>query len=159
MTSIIFTDLKNIPRKEFIALMNNKDVGKQLPLMTGRFSEDDYIDFIQEKRNLWLTHGYGPQAYLIDEKFAGWGGLQFENGDADFALILHPNFWGWGKRIFDITIDKAFNEMNLTSITVLFPPSRKNKKALLRFGFIEDETVHIKEQNFIRYRLYNTAFL
>ena len=67
-------------------------------------------------------HGYGPWAFLVDNKFAGWGGLQYENGDADLALVLHPQYWGFSKKIFNEIIRRAFNEMWMESITILFPP-------------------------------------
>jgi RimJ/RimL family protein N-acetyltransferase len=66
-------------------------------------------------------HGYGPWAFLVDNKFAGWGGLQYENGDADLALVLHPQYWGFGKKIFNQIIRRAFNEMGMESITILLP--------------------------------------
>ena len=46
---------------------------------------------------MWDEHGYGPWAFIINGEFAGWGGLQPEQGEADFALVLHPDFWGWEK--------------------------------------------------------------
>lgn len=47
----------------------------------------------------WQQYGYGPWAFEIDQQFAGWGGLQYEEGDADLALVLHPKFWGSGKEV------------------------------------------------------------
>lgn len=32
--------------------------------------------------------------FFVDGQFAGWGGLQQEDGDADLALVLHPDYWG-----------------------------------------------------------------
>ena len=76
---------------------------------------------LREKKQ-WQDHGYGPWAFLVDNKFAGWGGLQYEDGDADLALVLHPQYWGFSKKIFNEIIRRAFNEMGMESITILFPP-------------------------------------
>ncbi len=145
--------LWEIPETQIIDLMNNKEVGKHLPLLSKGFTTKDYKDFITTKKQLWDTHGYGPWAFLIAGKFAGWGGLQSENGEADFALVLHPNFWGWGRKIFILIKDQAFTAMEIATITVLLPPSRLNSKAITRLGFVEEKEVTIGNEVFIRYRL------
>lgn len=45
--------------------------------------------------------------------------------------------------------------MKLKSITILFPPSRKNAKAITRLGFIEENNVKIDGEIFKRFRLKN----
>jgi len=37
------------------------------------------MEWIAGKEKLWAEHGYGPWAFLIDGKFAGWGGLFSRN--------------------------------------------------------------------------------
>jgi ribosomal-protein-alanine N-acetyltransferase len=129
MDNIQFTPIFEIQEEQIIDLMNNKAVGEHLPLLTQNFSAEDCQAFFKAKKQLWDKHGFGPWAFLINNEFAGWGGLQPENGDADFALILHPQFWGWGHKIFNQIKDQAFNKMNLDSITILLPPNRPNLKA------------------------------
>lgn len=155
MDTIKLVHLYEINEKEIIALMTNEEVGKQLPLLTGEFTTEDCQAFIKAKKELWDTHGFGPWAFVINGKFAGWGGLQQEHGDADFALILHPNYWGWGRKIFNKVKDQAFNQMNIESITILFPPSRLNSKAITRLGFREEGKLIVNDETFIRFRLSN----
>ena len=153
MTRITRKHIKDAPKEHFIELMNDERVGEQLPLLVQKFSPHDYEQLIKEKNALWSAHGYGPHAYFIDKNFAGWGGLQYENGETDFALILHPDFWGWGREIFDMTKNEAFEDMKLPSITALLPASRKHTRAITRLGFIEDGIIHVKSYPFTRYRL------
>jgi len=68
--------------------------------------------------------------------------------DADFTLVLHPDFWGWGFKIFNKIKTMAFNKMNLDSITILFPPSRTNIKAVTRFRFVNDGELDIAVKSF-----------
>ncbi len=138
MDEIRFVHLSEVNQQQIIDLMNNELVGKQLPLLASGFSAENCRAFLNAKKQLWGQYGYGPWAFLIKGEFAGWGGLQPENGDADFALVLHPRFWGWGRRIFNKIKDQAFNQMQLDSITILLLPSRPNAKAVTRFGFIEE---------------------
>lgn len=155
MDQIKFVHLHEIEKQKLIELMNNEMVGKQLPLLADGFSAKNCLDFLKSKKQLWDEYGYGPWAFLIENKFAGWGGLQPENGEADFALVLHPKFWGWGHQIFNKTKEHAFRKMNLNSITILLPPSRPNSKAVTRFGFIEDGELVINGEIFLRFRLTN----
>ena len=153
MSEIQFVHLYEIEEEKFITLMNHEMVGKLMPLLKNVFSKEDYQNFLQAKKELWDTYGFGPLAFIINGEFAGWGGIQPENGEADFALVLHPDYWGWGLRIFKKIKNIAFETMNIDSITILFPPSRTNVKAVTRFGFIKDGELDIAGEKFIRLRL------
>ncbi|MGH1352956.1 MAG: GNAT family N-acetyltransferase [Methyloligellaceae bacterium] len=153
MDDIQFVHLSEIEEEKIIELMNNEDVGRQMPLIGARFTHEQCSAFLQAKQQLWRQHGYGPYAFVIKGEFAGWGGLQPENGEADFALVLHPDFWGWGRKIFDRIKELAFKQMELSSFTILFPPGRTNSKAVFRMGFIEDGHLSVNGQVFVRYRL------
>ncbi len=156
MPEIQFVHLYEIEQQQIINLMNNELVGKHLPLLQVKFSTEHCEAFLNAKKQLWDENGYGPWAFIINEKFAGWGGLQPERGEADFALVLHPDFWGWGRKIFSKIKEQAFEHKNMNSITILFPPDRTNWKAITRLGFIKDSEVIIDGATFMRFRLTNS---
>lgn len=153
MDEIRFVHLWEIEQQQIIDLMNNEMVGKHLPLLAGGFSEENCQTFLKAKKQLWDKYGYGPWAFIIEDKFAGWGGLQSEQGEADFAMVLHPKYWGWGRKIFSKVKDQAFNKMNLSSITILLPPNRPNSKAVTRLGFFEDGELTAEGELFLRFRI------
>ncbi|MGH1376998.1 MAG: GNAT family N-acetyltransferase [Alphaproteobacteria bacterium] len=153
MDELRLISLFDVGEQKIIDLMNNEMVGKQLPLLADGFSDEYCRSFLREKKQLWDEYGFGPWAFFIKDEFAGWGGLQPEHGDADFALVLHPKFWGWGRQIFDRVKYQAFNEMKLDSITILLPPSRSNSRAVTRLGFFEDGELTVSGEMFTRYRL------
>lgn len=62
--------------------------------------------------------------FFVDDNFAGWGGLRPEGGDADLALVLHPDYWVTGRAICEEIVACAFGEMGFDSVTVLLPPTR-----------------------------------
>ncbi|WP_461302939.1 GNAT family N-acetyltransferase [Aureisphaera sp.] len=152
---IELTRLTEIDTSYIIELMNHPLVRRQMPLLQGSFSESDCQRFVAAKEQLWATHGYGPWAFVIEDRFAGWGGLQPEGDEVDLALVLHPDYWGMGKALYKEIIHRAFNEMGMESVTVLFPPSRTRIKGFLRLGFKKDKEVEMGEERFIRYRLEN----
>ncbi len=155
MGRVELVQLSEIDEDKIIALMNQEAVGRLLPLLNGTFDARNCRDFLAAKQKLWDEHGYGPWAFVIEGEFAGWGGLQAEQGDADFALILDQKFWGWGRRVFERVKEHAFGEMQLASITLLFPPNRSNARAVTRFGFVADGELTVDGEIFRRFRLNN----
>jgi len=133
--------------------MNNPLVRRQMPLAPHPFSQSDCEAFIAAKEQLWADYGYGPWAFVVDDRFAGWGGVQPEGGEADVGVVLHPDYWGLGRQLFAEVIVRAFGEMGFDAVTVLLPPTRTKLKGILRFGFKPDGTVKIEQHQFLRYRL------
>lgn len=146
--------MSEINSAQYAALHRNPLVRRQMPLMDEGFGQEEIQEWVAGKERQWEEHGYGPWAFLIDGKFAGWGGLQHEDGDTDLGLVLHPDYWGTGRMIFDEIIRRAFGEMELESVTILLPPSRTHIKGILRLGFQVDGEVEIEGERFVRYRLY-----
>jgi [ribosomal protein S5]-alanine N-acetyltransferase len=150
-----FKRLSDISISDIIAVNTNPLVLRQMPLSGDDWEESEWIEWVEGKERQWKEHGYGPWAFVIDGKFAGWGGLQYENGDADLGLVLHPDFWGTGRIIFNEIIHRAFGEMAFESIIILFPPTRTRIKGILRLGFQPDGEVELYGEKFIRYRLFS----
>ncbi len=155
-TDIEFVELEEIDEAQLVTLMNDARVRRHLPLLAGEFSRDDCRAFVAAKRRLWTEHGQGPWAILVHGEFAGWGGVQPEHGEADLALVLDPRFWGWGGPICRAIVARAFDQMELGAITALLPPSRVNRRAITRLGFVEAGRSMIEGRPFIRFLLANT---
>ena len=149
-----FKRLTEVDLIDIISLNNNPDVLRQMPLGSADFDLAKAKEWVRQKDAQWQQYGSGPWAFLIDQKFAGWGGLQYENGDADLALVLHPDFWGDGKAIYLEIAKRAFISMGLESITILLPPSRTRIKGIFRLGFQPDGEVDIEGARFQRFRLH-----
>ncbi|WP_405234533.1 GNAT family N-acetyltransferase [Lentisalinibacter salinarum] len=151
--NIEFKRLTDVEQSEIIELMNNPLVRRQMPLAPDPFVQSDCEAFVAAKEQFWADYGYGPSAFVVDGRFAGWGGLQPEGGEADVGLVLHPDYWGLGKHLFAEIIFRAFGEMGFDAVTVLLPPTRTKIKGILRFGFKPDGTIEIEQRQFLRYRL------
>lgn len=149
-----FKRMSEVKPAEYIALSNHPLVRRHMPLSDGNFGEAECREWIAGKEKQWEEYGYGPWAFFVDGRFVGWGGLQYENGDADLGLVLHPDYWGMGKMIYEAIIQRAFGEMGFESVTILLPPSRTRVKGILELGFQPDGETEIAGECFIRYRLY-----
>ena len=81
-----FKRLTEVDLMDIVSLNNHPDVLRQMPLGSANFDLAKAKEWVQQKDAQWQQHGYGPWAFLIDQQFAGWGGLQYEEGDADLAI-------------------------------------------------------------------------
>lgn len=157
MTTIEFRRLPGVALAELAALFNHPGVRRHLPLARGDFTEEMCARFVRAKEAMWADHGYGPWAFFVDGAFAGWGGLQPEDGDADLGLVLHPAHWGAGPRLAREILRRAFAEMSMESVIVLLPPSRTRIRAIRRLGFQPDGEAVLSGERFLRFRLRNPA--
>jgi len=149
-----FKQLSEIDMADIMKLMNHPMVRRHMPLLVGQFDQSKYKSFIAAKEKTWEEKGYGPWAFTLNGIFIGWGGLQPVDHDVEIALVLHPNYWGQGKAIYDKIIKYAFEDQGLESVIVLFPPSRMQIKGILRLGFKVDGEYEFSGKQYIRYRLY-----
>jgi ribosomal-protein-alanine N-acetyltransferase len=154
LSNIEFKPLEKIDKDAIINLMNHPKIRHHMPLLTGHFDNSKYDAFIHSKQKIWNEHGYGPWAFILDGNFIGWGGLQPIDQDIEIALVLHPDYWGYGKKIYQKIINQAFNKLKLESVIILLPPSRTRIKAIRRLGFDLDGEYKFSGEKYIRYRLY-----
>jgi RimJ/RimL family protein N-acetyltransferase len=150
---ITFRRLDDVSPDVIIELMNDPDVRRHLPLARGHFGMPEYARFIAAKERIWHENGYGPWAFVLNDEFVGWGGIQPEGDDVDLGLVLRKIFWGAGQILYRRFLDYAFGELGVDSVITLLPPSRTRVAGMRRLGFREDGEVMIEGELFIRYRL------
>ncbi len=151
--AIAFKRLSEVDPRDIIELMNDPLVRRHLPLARGRFGESECAKFVAAKARIWEVAGYGPWAFILDDVFLGWGGLQPEGKDADIGMVLHSNHWGAGRVLFQRIIDYAFGELGLDSVMALLPPSRTRVAGMRRLGFRLDGDTFVEGERFVCYRL------
>jgi len=110
-------------------------------------------DFLAGKEAMWSGHGYGPWAFYMDDRYAGWGGLQPDDGEAELALVLCPWAFGYGRLIAAKVIDWGFRELGVDRILVYLPASRSVERFLSNGGFRRDGHISIHEITFSRFIL------
>jgi [ribosomal protein S5]-alanine N-acetyltransferase len=150
---IVFSRLADVDPAAIIELMNQPLVRRHLPLARGDFGPVECARFVASKERLWAEHGYGPWAFIINDDFAGWGGIQPQSGEVDVALVLHPKYWGAGKILYERIIAFAFGELGFNSVIALLPSSRMRVSGLLKLGFHREDEMTIEGVQFTRFRL------
>lgn len=154
---IEFRRLSQVSPQAIIELMNQRAVRRHLPLARGHFGPSECERFIAAKERIWEENGYGPWAFLIDDEFIGWGGLQPEGEDVDVGLVLRQSHWGAGRVLYKKIIAYAFGELGLGSVIILLPQSRKRLSGIQRLAFRPDGELIVEDVRFLRYRLAATG--
>ena len=154
---IVLTRLPLIDPADLIALMNDPQVRRHLPLARGPFGSAECASFVAAKEGLWAEHGYGPWGFMVNGVFAGWGGLQPEGDDVDLGLVLRPAYWGLGRVLAARFVAIAFEDLRAESVVVLLPPSRVRVSGIGRLGFRRDGALDVAGTHFHRYRLWAPA--
>jgi len=151
--AVVFRRLSEVGPQGIIELMNDPAVRRHLPLARGYFGPPECERFVEAKERMWEEKGYGPWAFVLDDEFIGWGGLQPEGDDADVGIVLRPAHWGAGRVLYERIIDYAFGELGLGSVIALLPLSRTRVAGMRRLGFSQEGDALLGGERFIRYRL------
>lgn len=152
-SSLRFDDLGDVSPEQLVAHMNDPRVAAHLPLLTHRWDIEDALAFKAAKAQRWLEDGLGHWAIHDGDRYVGWGGFEKEGDVWDFGLVLTPDAFGLGRRVFLKALDFARSDERIERISFLLAPSRKHLFALTRYGaeFVgEDEHAG---QRFLRYEL------
>lgn len=155
MAEITFHPLSEIAAAELLGLLTNPDVRRHMPLAGDNWDEAKALDWATSKDAQWQENGYGPWAIRIDGTFAGWGGFQKEEDEADLGLVLLPGQWGHGATIFRELVRRG-TEMQVRNVTIMLPPSRVRLKGLVRLGFEPAGELEYAGQRFLKFRLTGT---
>ncbi len=151
---IAFAPLSSIDPRKLQALLTDPQVIRHMPLGDPEpMSSDELGDWIAGKEAITQQHGFGPKAILLDDDFAGWGGIQPDGDGGSVSLVLFPTFWGRGRQILDILLEEAFGRLGLPYVLIEFPPSRTRVRGLLHHGFHEVGDRTIAGERFVVYRL------
>jgi hypothetical protein len=137
----------------WLTLLNDPDVHRHMPLSGDTaWTEAMAADWAAGKDGQWSANGYGPWALKLDGAFAGWGGFQKEGAEADFGLVLLPDYWGRGATIFRELLVRR-RDLPLDPVTILLPPSRVRMKGLARLGFVPAGEVSYDGHRFLKFQL------
>ena len=153
MDEIVFSRLSEVDEADLIALWNDPLVRQLMPGAAKVFGPVECAAFVAAKERMWSERGFGPWAFLVDGAFAGWGGPQPQAGDVDLTLVLRPEYWSHGPRIYDEVLRRAFEELGCDSVIALYPLEKARIKPLLRRGFEPDGRLKIQGVRYQRFRL------
>ena len=160
MAIISFRSLLTADSSRLARILSDPRVLRHMPLADSTVDADWVENWKAAKVTQWPTAALGPWAVYVDDQLAGWGGLQPEDhsSDAGLAMVLAPEYWGYGVEAMQLAISKFRSivteaEVTVSRILVEFPETRHAERALAKFGFVPIDSVDIGGVMFNRYAL------
>jgi hypothetical protein len=150
---ITFARLPDISPDVIIAHMSDPRVAEHMPLQASKWDRDALSKFVAAKEERWRRDGLGHWAILCNSSYVGWGGFQKEGDEWEFGLVLKPQSFGLGIRIFKQAIEFAVAGDRIPFVTLLLPPSRKNLGALAGLGAEFVDEIEYDGTKFLKFRL------
>lgn len=151
--NIAFTRLSEIDPAEIAAHMSDPRVAEHMPLLTMEWTAEVAAQFVAQKEACWARDGLGHWAFLVNNRYVGWGGFQKEGDEWDYGLVLRPECFGLGRSISKKAIEFAIADARIPFVTFLLPPSRKHLGALKRLGATRVGEVAYDGEQFLKFRL------
>ena len=150
MCDLKYLDFDDVNPSELMDLLNNVRVRRHL-VEHEEFTIDNLTKWMESKKEINDIPGCRVQGVIYKSSLVGWCGIQHENNQYEFAIILDDKFWGLGKRIFKDMMQWA-KEMRHTEITINFLHSRPEYKFLKNAAISVYET-EIFGHKFLCYQL------
>jgi len=99
MNSIAYVKFNEINYVQFMSLLNKQKIRKHL-MEHNTFDEKTTKEWIESKIKVNSSHGCRVRAILIENRLAGWCGIQLEDGKYEIAIVIDEDYWGLGNQIF-----------------------------------------------------------
>lgn len=150
---IVLQPLETAQTQDLVVLLNDPRVTKHMPL--AEKVDAAWVEtWKRGKSSLWQTPQHGPWAVYLDERFAGWAGLQPDEAEsAELAVVLHVWAWGRGSEIKKVVLNRWFELMPNHKVFVYLPKTRKAEQIAVRLGLRFDKEISFGQTTFERYEL------
>ena len=166
MPKVELRDLVAADPFKLAAILSDPLVRKHMPLADGEVTSAWVVSWRKNKISQWPAgFDLGPWAVYVDDRLAGWGGLQPEPdssaenpSDAGLAMVLAPEFWGVGIQATQLALSSFLERIKASNrqierVFIDFPESRRAGRVLERFGFVLFAQADIAGVMFNRYEL------
>ncbi|MFM7860835.1 MAG: hypothetical protein ACKO8C_05455 [Candidatus Nanopelagicaceae bacterium] len=132
-TLIRFENLLLPSISQWLDLLNDSKVHKHMPLQADSVNAEWVKNWINHKMATSENSPFKIHSIWINDNFAGWAGIQVDVKDYELAIVLSPDYWGAGVKIFQKLV-KDFKDSRIpNSLYIYLPPSRNTKKIAERF--------------------------
>ncbi len=124
-----------------------------MPLAEVDYSDEWIQNWIAQKSNTWPQENVGPWSVWVNGTFAGWSGFEPDEQDLSFGIVLHKQFWGYGRAVLSRAIDVWADALDTRRIFFEFPLSRSSELWATRLGLVPVEEIEFSGHTFMRYEL------
>lgn len=84
----------------WLDLFQDARVKKHMPLPESTVDENWIQNWIAGKEKSSKQIPFEIYSIWDDGNFAGWGGIQADGDNFEIAIVLKPEYWGYGQEIY-----------------------------------------------------------
>ncbi|PCI12145.1 MAG: GNAT family N-acetyltransferase [Thiotrichales bacterium] len=96
---LVYVPFDEIAAADFMKLLNQQKIREHL-VEHGLFDAGSIKNWVKGKIEVDRTDGCRVRGIISENTFAGWCGLQLEDGKYEIAIVLDPKHWGIGTAVF-----------------------------------------------------------
>lgn len=118
------------------------------------FTLEGCKQIVEKSIEHWKRHGIGDYVVLEGQtgSVIGWAGFKLWQEDQfELLVVLSPEFFGLGLKIYLELIERAKNEFGLRHIYCLLPKTRKLFRSIEKLGFERVEETLFQGEEFIKF--------
>ncbi len=149
-------ELKNLAEvadADLQKLFNDERVIKYMPLAERPVSLEWVSEWKRGKSDLWESPDFGPWGVHLNDRFAGWAGLQPDGDACELAVVLSPWAWGRGMQVAEQTLAR-WRELGLNlPIYVYLPVARRPERIAERLGMRFVKNFTWSGEEFVQFEL------
>ena len=150
MNEIQFKPLCDVDLNELSNILNKQKI-RIHRIQHDQFNAESINAWVNEKIRVDQQPGCRVRAVFIDEKLAGWCGIQPDGDSYEVAIVIDDQYWGTGLTIFKQVMQWA-TEFGLERVMIHLLETRKNYKFLNKMA-VKKITTHMLGHDFVTYIL------
>lgn len=129
---IMYVGLDKVSPDDFMVLLNKQKIREHL-VDHDLFDSNTIKTWTQKKIEVDRTSGCRVRGIMSGNSFAGWCGIQLEDGKYEIAIVLDDEFWGIGKKVFNDVMSWA-KELGHDEVFIHFLHTRPEYKFLRKIS-------------------------
>ena len=146
-----FQPLRIAETAELHALLTDPRVAKHMPLADLKVSYDWVANWKESKSVQWPDENMGPWAVYIDDRLAGWAGVQPDGQETvELAVVLNTWAWNRGAEVAAESIRRWKLFEDPRRIVIYLPESRDVASIAKRLNLKLEDSVEFSKLRFHR---------
>lgn len=150
MNEIQFKPLCDVDLNELSNILNKQKIRIHL-MEHDQFDTESITAWVTEKKRIDQQPGCRVRAVFIDEKLAGWCGIQPDEDGYELAIVIDDQYWGAGLLVFKHVMQWA-KKMGHGRVLIHLLETRKSYKFLNKKA-VQTFTTNMSGHDFVTYVL------
>ena len=150
MPNIRYEKMSDVNPDDFIPVLNAEEIRNHL-VSHDLFDSVTICEWVKEKTKCGDTPGCRVRAIIVDNKLAGWCGIQKDNENYEIAMVISKSHWGIGTSVFQ-DLKSWAKELGHNEVTIHLLETRPEYRFLTKAS-TKSYKSKLLGRNFITYHV------